>query len=88
MRICKPQVFGKIPWDNTPVQWSLNGQQGWWRLPNAWFARRNEDGTMTGSPNADFSSPCYDLILDVSGYLVFQDLGRSTQAGLMSPAQH
>jgi len=88
MRICKPHIFGKSPWDNTPTQWNFLGQIGWWRVPLNWFTRRNDDGTITASPNSDFSNPTYDVQVNNDGYMVFQDLGRSTQAGLMSPAQH
>ena len=81
-----PRVFGKSPWDVNPVQWNFLGQQGWWKLPLGWFARQNADGTITGSPNADFSPPVYDILINIDGYAVFQDLGRSTQAGLLGPA--
>lgn len=81
-----PCVFGKSPWDNTPMQWTFLGQQGWWRVPLAWFTRQNSDGTISASPNSTFSPPLYDVVIDISGYMVFQDLGRSTQAGLLGPA--
>ena len=82
-----PIIFGKHPCDVVPQRWSFLGQQGWWRVPLGWFARQNADGTITASPNADFSNPTYDCKVNIDGYMVFQDLGRNTQAGLMSPAQ-
>ena len=88
MRYVPPIVFGKSPWDKTPQQWNFLGQQGWWRVPLAWFTRQNADGTITASPNSDFSNPNFDVLVNNDGYMVFQDLGRNTQAGLMSPAQH
>jgi hypothetical protein len=87
MQYTPPTVFGKNPNDTVPQQWNFLGQQGWWRVPLAWFCRQNANGTITASPNSDFSAPTYDVLVNIDGYMVFQDLGRSTQAGLMSPAQ-
>ena len=56
-----PVVFGKNPQDNTPRRWNFFGQQGWWSVPATWFCRQNSDGTITASPNADFSKPNYDV---------------------------
>ena len=87
MRCVEPRIFGKSPHDTVPQQWNFLGMQGWYRVPLGWYARRNEDGTITASPNADFTPPLYDVLTNIDGYMVFQDLGRSTKAGLMSPAQ-
>lgn len=83
-----PVVFGVNPTDTAPQRWNYYGMQGWWRLPTRWFARRNADGTLTGSPNSDFSKPTFDLKVNNDGYLVFFSCGLNTYAGLMSPAQH
>ena len=83
-----PVVFGKNPQDNTPRRWNFFGQQGWWSVPATWFCRQNSDGTITASPNADFSKPNYDVLRNIDGYFVFWSAGLNSQAGLMSPAQH
>ena len=82
-----PCIFGKNPNDLTPQRWNFLGQPGWWRVPLGWFARREANGCITASPNSDFSNPTYDCQINNDGYMVFFDLGRNTQAGLMSPAQ-
>lgn len=74
MRYVPPQIWNKST-DFSPLPTNFLGQTGWLQFPNGWFARRNEDGTMTGSPNADFSEPCYDLKLDLDGYLKYIDMG-------------
>jgi len=81
----KPCIFGKSPWDTVPQRWNFLGQQGWYRVPLAWFCRRNSDGTITASPNADFSQPTYDVLTNIDGYMVFQSLGLSTQDGWLEP---
>jgi hypothetical protein len=80
-----PVVFGKS-YDFTPKRWNYLGQQGWWSVPCGWFMRQNADGTLTASPNSDFSLPNYDVKINNDGYGVFFDAGRNTQAGLMGPA--
>ena len=82
-----PTVFGKNPIDLTPQRWNFLGQQGWWRVPLGWFTRQNTNGTITASPNADFSIPNYDVQINNDGYMVFFSAGLNSQAGLMSPAQ-
>jgi hypothetical protein len=77
----KPSVFGKS-YNFTPTQSSYQGMNGWWIFPNGWFVRRNEDGTITGSPNSDFSLPNYDLKVDIDGYFKFQDLGLNSCSAL------
>jgi hypothetical protein len=81
-------VFGKNPNDTVPQKWNFLGQQGWWRVPLGWYTRREDNGNITASPNADFTPPLYDVMTNIDGYMVFQDLGRNYQAGLLSPAQH
>lgn len=88
MRYQAPTVFGKNPTDTVPQRWNFLGQAGWWRVPLAWFTKQDEDLNIWASPNEDFSKPLYRVLVNNDGYMVFQDLGRSTQAGLMSPAQH
>jgi hypothetical protein len=81
-----PIVFGKSPWDTSPVPWNFLGQQGWWKVPLGWFTRQNADGTITASPNSNFSAPLYDVLVNIDGYMVFQSLSLSSQAGLLGPA--
>lgn len=81
-----PTVFGKST-DTTPVRWNFLGQQGWWRVPLGWFTRQNADGTITASPNKDFSGYNYDVLINNDGYMVFFSATLNSQAGLMSPAQ-
>jgi hypothetical protein len=81
-----PTVFGASPGDTTPQRWNFLGQQGWWRVPLAWFTRNNGDGTITASPNSNFSAPTYDVRINNDGYMVFWDTGRNTISGLSGPA--
>jgi|WetSurMetagenome_2_1015567.scaffolds.fasta_scaffold658338_2 hypothetical protein len=87
MSYVAPTVFGRYPNDVVPQRWNYQGMPGWWRVPFGWYVRSNEDGTVTASPNYDFTPPLYDVKTNIDGYMVFQDLGRSTKAGEMSPAQ-
>lgn len=61
---------------------SFWGQSGWYLVPTTWFARTNSNGTITASPNSDFSSSVYDAVINESGYMVFQDLMASRQSGI------
>jgi hypothetical protein len=83
-----PVVFGKNLMDTVPQRWNFFGQPGWWSVPTQYFTRRNSDGTITASPNADFSNPTYDVKINNDGYMVFFSCGLNMYAGLMSPAQH
>jgi hypothetical protein len=74
-RYVPPIVFGKHPMDVVPQRWNFLGQQGWWRVPLGWYARQNVDGTITASPNQDFSNPTYDCQVNIDGYMVFFTLG-------------
>lgn len=76
-------IFGQNPNDTVPQAYSFWGQPGWWILPTQWFVRVNADGTLTGSPNEDFSTPTYELKTTPDGYMVFQDLMRSKEAGII-----
>lgn len=74
-------VFGDNSWDMTPQPWNFYGQTGtWYSVPLGWKVRTNDNGTMTASPNEDFSRPTYDAVLNVDGTLVFQDLMRTLQS--------
>ena len=75
MRYTPPTIFGKSPNDITPIPTNYQGLTNWYQVPLGWFTRRNEDGTITASPNADFSKPTYDVKTDTDGYMKFQDLG-------------
>ena len=88
MRYVAPVIFGKHPEDVVPQQWNYLGMQGWYRVPLGWFTRREDDGNITASPNSDFTPPLYSVLINIDGYMVFQDLGRNNQDGLLSPAQH
>ena len=79
MRYQQPVVFGKNPTDLTPSRWNFLGQQGWFRVPLGWFARRNQDGTLTASPTNDFSGPKYDVQINNDGYMVFQSMSCAPQ---------
>ena len=78
-----PIVFGKYPNDLTPAPATFFGQLGWWTVPLGWFCRRESNGNITASPNSDFSKPTYDVLVDISGTMVFFDCGRNTQSGYL-----
>jgi hypothetical protein len=75
MSYCQPPIFGKSPWDLTPRPTNYQGCTGWRIVPCGWFTRRNADGTITASPNADFSAPNYDVKTDTDGYMKFFSMG-------------
>ena len=79
MRYCLPIVFGKSPWDTTPTPTNYQGLVGWYIVPKAWFCRQNADGTITTSPNQDFSNPTFDVKVDTDGYMKFQSMGLNAQ---------
>src|SRR5208282_2685601 len=70
-----PYVFGTHPCDVVPQAWNFLGMPGWFRVPLGWFARQNQDGTITASPNSDYSAPTYDCQVNIDGYMVFFTLG-------------
>lgn len=70
------RTFGKS-YDFRPQPSNYQGMQGWYQVPGGWFARRNEDGTISASPNSDFSNPVYDVKIDIDGFMKFFDLMRS-----------
>ena len=74
-----PVVFGKYPWEIHPQRWNFLGATGtdvmWYKVPLGWFTRQNADGTITASPNSDFSAPTYDVLVNIDGYMVFQTAG-------------
>jgi len=68
-----PCVFGKS-FNVTPTPSNYQGLQGWYQVPCGWFCRRNDDGTISASPNKDFSNPLYDVKVDTDGYMKIQNL--------------
>ncbi len=76
-------IFGQNPCDTIPQPYSFLGQPGWWTLPMQWHVRTNSDTSVTASPNADFSTPTYEIKTTPDGYMVFQDLMRSKVAGII-----
>jgi hypothetical protein len=73
-------IFGDNSGDVIPQPYSFYGQYGtWFSVPLGWKVRTNENGTMTASPNADFSTPTYDAVLNIDGTLVFQDMFPQSQ---------
>jgi hypothetical protein len=62
--------FGKST-DTVPQPSNFLGQAGWYQVPCGWFARQNADGTISASPNSDFSKPVYDVKVDQDGYMKF-----------------
>lgn len=85
----KPVVFGKSPGDIYPQRWNFLGATGtdvmWYKVPLGWFTRQNSDGTITASPNSDFSAPTYDILTNVDGYMVFQTAGNPNPLSAPNP---
>jgi hypothetical protein len=77
-------IFGSSQ-DEIPTPWNWWGQEGWFRVPGAWFTRVDGAGTVWASPNQNFN-PKYSCLTNGSeGSLVFCDMMRWTllQRGLM-----
>jgi hypothetical protein len=78
MRYVAPCVFGKS-YDTTPTPTQYQGLTNWYVIPLGWVCRRNDDGTMTASPNKDFSNPTFDVKIDTDGFMKFQSMGYNAQ---------
>jgi hypothetical protein len=73
MALTDPIIFGKTI-GGYPTPTNYQGLTNWYQVPNSWFCRRNANGTVSASPNQDFSSPVYDVKTDSDGYMKIQDL--------------
>lgn len=66
-------IFGYDPNDKYPSKENFWGQAGWFRVPTDWYVRTPAQGRIEASPNADFSTPVYDVVLNENFIMVFQD---------------
>jgi hypothetical protein len=73
MALNPPTIFGKS-YNTVPIATNFQGLSGWYIVPGGWFCRQNADGTITASPNSDFSSELYDVKVDADGFMKFQNL--------------
>lgn len=75
-------IFGDNSSDMTPKPYNYWGMSGFFSVPLGWKVRSNADGSLTASPNPDFTNPTYDVAINSDGTYVFQDMLLSRQLGI------
>jgi hypothetical protein len=67
--------FGRST-ETEPRPANFYGQAGYWTVPGTWSVWEENYQRYT-SPNEDHSAPVYTCVLNIDGYLLFQDLMRT-----------